>query len=239
MATDDPTTVSVILASHDRSQLLEVVVACFLQQRSVHRLELVILDDSLSPVSGWIRDTCDVVDVSRGMSLGEKLNIGASRSCGSILMKWDDDDFYGPGYVDRSVQALQTTGAQVVFAQPFLIFDATSGRLCLTDSTRCSGATLTLRRALWESVPFRAVQEATDSEFLLDVIDRSGTDACCGMNLDRDFIQLRHGKHLWTRMPDGRTVEAYIAECASARFSVEEVVGPIVLETWREAGSLR
>lgn len=154
-------------------------------------------------------------------------------------MKWDDDDFYGPRYVDRSVQALRNSDAQVVFAQPFLIFDATSRRLHQTDETRCSGATLTFRRTMWEQVPFRAVKEATDSEFLLDVIDRHGIGACRGVDLAEDFVQLRHGAHLWTRMPDGRPVEEYIAGCVPATTSVEDIVGPHVQEMWLEAGILR
>lgn len=232
-------TVSIVIASHDRPLLLEIAVACAHRQQSAHVLEVVVVDDSTRPIPGWIRDICDVIDVPRSTPLGDKLNIGIGRTTGSILMKWDDDDFYGPRYVDRSVRALRMTKAQVVFAQPFLVFDANSRRLHVTDETRCSGATLTFRRTLWEQVPFRAVDEATDSEFLLDVIDRRGADVCRGFDLTQDFVQLRHGTHLWTRMPDGQPVEEYVAGCVPASTPVEAIVGSRVKETWIEAGSLR
>lgn len=237
LAAEEAATVSIVVASHDRPALLEIAVACASRQQSARVLEVVVVDDSSLPIPDWIRDTCDVVQVPRSTPLGDKLNIGISRTTGSILMKWDDDDFYGPRYVDHLARALSVTNAQVVFAQPFLVFDANSRRLHLTDETRCSGATLTFRRTLWEQVPFRAVEEATDSEFLLDVIDRHGLGACRGVDLGENFVQLRHGTHLWTRMPDGRPVEEYVAECVRVAKPVEDIVGTRVQETWLGLGT--
>ena len=65
MTVVEPDTVSIVLASHDRSRLIEVEVDCFHQQQSVDRLELIVVDDSLTPSPGGVRDTCDVVGVPR------------------------------------------------------------------------------------------------------------------------------------------------------------------------------
>ncbi|WP_409295019.1 glycosyltransferase family 2 protein [Peribacillus sp. SCS-26] len=55
-------------------------------------------------------------------SLGECLNKGVEAASYDVIAKMDDDDYYGPGYLQESYDALKQTGADMVGKSSFYIF---------------------------------------------------------------------------------------------------------------------
>ena len=219
------------MATHDRPGLLRLAIGHFLRQRGVDA-ELIVVDDSAVPC--MIPDVRGIhlLRVEQGTPLGDKLNAAAERAQGYVLAKWDDDDYYGPRYLATMAAFLHRSRAKVVFAQPFLFYDLRTGTLRVSDEQRCSGATLTMSRHTWASTPFQPVSEAVDATFVLDMVAATGPEACAGLNVDGEFIQVRHDGHLWTHMPDGRPVSDYLAGCAASGLRVSGVVDRRTIEGW-------
>lgn len=223
--------ISVLMATHDRPLLLGLAIGHFLRQRDV-RAELIVVDDSEAPRDIPEDPRIRLLRVERGTPLGAKLNVAAERAEGYLLAKWDDDDYYGPGYLAKMTAFLRCSQAEVVFAQPFLFYDLIANILRVSDKQRCSGATLTMSRLTWASTRFRSVREAVDATFLLDIVAAAGPEACAGLNLGGEFIQVRHDGHLWQHMPDGKPVSDYLAECAVSDLRLGRVVDRRTLRGW-------
>ena len=226
-----PPDISVLMATHDRPEMLRLGIGHFLRQRDVHA-ELIVVDDSVVP--GRIPDVPGIrlLRVERGMPLGGKLNAAAERARGHVFAKWDDDDYYGPGYLATMAAFLRDSRAKVVFVQPFLCYDLIADTLRVSDGHRCSGATLTMARHTWATTPFPHVREAVDATFLLDVVTATGPESCAGLDVGGEFIQVRHDGHLWTHMPDGQPVSDYLTGCAISGLRLGEVVDRRTIEGW-------
>ena len=166
------------------------------------------------------------------MPLGGKLNAAAERARGYLFAKWDDDDYYGSGYLATMATFLRRSRARVVFVQPFLCYDLVADTLRVSDEHRCSGATLTMARHTWAATPFPQVREAVDATFLLDVITATGPESCAGLDVGGEFIQVRHDGHLWTHMPDGQPVSEYLTGCSVSELRLGEVVDRRTSEGW-------
>ena len=122
-----------------------------------------------------------VVPIDGHRTLGEGLNQACRRAGGDIVVKWDDDDFYGPDHVVDLVLALQYSGATIVGKGSEFVhldqLDVTIRRFvgnAETGSRSLAGGTLALRRdhlaaaGWWRRVP-RAVDQR-----LLDDVERIG-----------------------------------------------------------------
>jgi O-antigen biosynthesis protein len=219
------------MATHDRPEMLRLGIGHFLRQRGVHA-ELIVVDDSVVPCRIPDLPGVRLLRVDRGMPLGSKLNAAAEQARGHVLAKWDDDDYYGSGYLATMAAFLRRTEAKVVFVQPFLCYDLITGTLRVSDEHRCSGATLTMARHSWAATPFPQVREAVDATFLLDVVTATGPESCAGLDVGGEFIQVRHGGHLWTHMPDGQPVSDYLTGCAVSELRLGEVVDRRTIEGW-------
>jgi glycosyltransferase involved in cell wall biosynthesis len=104
--------VSVICPTFQREFHLRNAVAYYCEQRTDAELELLILDDS--PERGTFLD--DPYYRGRNirywhvpgarLSIGAKLNILQQRAEGDIIVRFDDDDYYAPDYVEKMVRFL-------------------------------------------------------------------------------------------------------------------------------------
>jgi glycosyltransferase involved in cell wall biosynthesis len=106
----DPVRVSVITPTYNRERFLPHLIACF-QSQTATGLELLILDDSTEPsrhATAAARQDPRIryVHSSRRLSIGEKRNRLVRESRGSVIVQFDDDDYYSPLYVERMLQHL-------------------------------------------------------------------------------------------------------------------------------------
>lgn len=230
--------VSVVLATRGRADLVRVALACFAAQTLTDR-ELILVRDEDEPAKGPLPNWTHVVLTSPRTPLGTKLNAGAASARGRLLAKWDDDDFYAPGYLAEMCKHMNEAATRVTFLQPFVLYEAVTGRLLRSDEARCSGATLVTTRETWHATPFRDRRRAVDSDFLLDVIASHGRASIRPRASDGvPFVQLRHDGHLWNRMPDGRSVNEWLGSLARVDLELEDVVGEEAASIWRARGHL-
>jgi len=98
--------VSVSLVTRDRPLFLEHALELIAaQDYPPDRYEVVLVDSSSPPVEALLRrwsvsehlgDRLRYFHIGRPLSIGEKRNFAVRQSRGSIVMQWDDDDYYGP-----------------------------------------------------------------------------------------------------------------------------------------------
>src|SRR5262245_42599025 len=102
-----PPLVSAILVTRDRPAFVRQALRCFAAQTYANR-ELIVVDDGAQSV----RSLCAKAPRVRyhrltvPTSTGTKLNLGIALAGGTILQKWDDDDFYGRRFLSLSVEHL-------------------------------------------------------------------------------------------------------------------------------------
>jgi glycosyltransferase involved in cell wall biosynthesis len=106
------TSVSVICPTYQRSAQLREMIGYYRAQTFNGALELLILDDSPEPseflANGQYRNA-GVRYIHRPgdrMSIGAKLNALMELARGDVLMRFDDDDYYAPAYVERMLELL-------------------------------------------------------------------------------------------------------------------------------------
>ena len=122
-----PTSVSVLLPTR-RPHQLGFALRQVARQRGVH-LELVLAThghhpdrpalDDFTRTSG-IPVTC--VEASEQTPFGDLLNEAARRSTGDVLLKMDDDDWYGPDFAADLLLARAYSGADVVGCPPEFVY---------------------------------------------------------------------------------------------------------------------
>jgi hypothetical protein len=107
-------------------------------------------------------------------SLGECLNDAAATSRGSVLAKWDDDDHYGPGYLEDAVNALRYTDAGIIVkACQFIYVESKNVTIIKRPGVEetyfdgdASGGSHVFQRRVWEDAPFPHRNRAVDVKFL-------------------------------------------------------------------------
>lgn len=113
--------VSVLTPTANRRKFIPAAITCFKNQTYPHnRMEWIILDDGTDKVKDLF-DAAGLPNV-RYVALpdGEKLPIGAKRNrmndmaTGDICVAWDDDDYYPPDRIRKSVTKLRSTTGQRV-----------------------------------------------------------------------------------------------------------------------------
>ncbi|WP_018653632.1 glycosyltransferase family 2 protein [Actinomadura flavalba] len=115
-----------------------------------------------------------LVEASADLPFGAALNLGAVRATGRYLLKWDDDDWYGPDFVADLLLAAHYANADVTgcFAQFIYLeeIDLTVYRPAGPSermSGTISGATLLTERSFFDAVGgFAPVPRSVDAVFL-------------------------------------------------------------------------
>ena len=98
--------VSVITPTYARDAFLPGLVACFAAQTYAN-LELLILDDSPRPSRHAFTDPrVRYTHVTERLTIGEKRNRLIAASSGQVIVHFDDDDYYAPGYVEWMLRQL-------------------------------------------------------------------------------------------------------------------------------------
>lgn len=107
---------------------------------------------------------------------GAVLNDAADRASGTVIAKWDDDDWYGPDHLADMLMARHYSSADLVGVTQDLVYlqelDVTVWRSYQTEkpSPDVVGSTIVIDRSLLDAVGgFRPLPRAIDSQLLLAV----------------------------------------------------------------------
>ena len=158
---------SVVLATR-RPTHLEFTLGQINRQRGVET-ELVLVAHDFSVDADWLRERfrgpCTTLSMPASANLGEVLNAGAQRAAGDVVVKMDDDDYYGPDFLLDLLLARHYSTAEVVGAAGEFIYfpeeDRTVRRQHASEtfSVSVAGGALTIgREHLREVGGFRSIR---------------------------------------------------------------------------------
>ncbi len=172
-----------------------------------------------------------ILELDAALSLGECLNRAASVTPASIVAKIDDDDHYGPAYLEDAVQALHYSGAAIVVKAAQFTYlagrDVTVLRRARQEETMLdgstAGATFVVRRGVWDAVRFPHRTRGEDIRFLRGA---RAVGAQVYASSRWEFCYVRRSGHTWTAAD-----ETFLAgaEPAWAGYQPERVEVPSLL----------
>lgn len=170
--------IAAIVVSHRPADVPSAVEAML---RQTHRSIEVIIGLHGAKPTPEIEDVAsradapvEVLTFDGNHTLGECLNLAASHTSAPLIAKIDDDDHYGPGYLEDSFHSLAYSRADVVGKGAHFTYlsnrDTTVLRRpgqeeMLIDGSP-NGATLVLKRAAWEETGFPHRPRHVDTGFL-------------------------------------------------------------------------
>ena len=135
-------------------------------------------------------------------SLGECLNEGAAMTSSPLLAKFDDDDLYGPWYLDEAVDELSRWKVDLVGKASQFVHLVESRQVVLFQPGRenvavgyVNGPTFVMRRSTWENVRFPHRRGRVDSIFVRGLKAIGGSIRSSSRF---EFVLVRHGsRHTW------------------------------------------
>ena len=225
--------VSCILATGNRVGFTRQAIRCFLRQ-TLADSELIVVDDGEESVGDLCAGLFRVrhIRLHKRTTLGRKLNLGIEQAAGSIIQKLDDDDFYAPEFLARSVAALESARDEhaLVTWDCFNVLIAGERVLHHSGHGWTTGGTLCFHRTLWEHQAFRDAPAQVDSFF---IEDHSPTlIRVCAPEL---YMLVRHGRNTWTRLSNGAPVDQHFGDLPAQR-RINEIVEPIDVEFYESLG---
>lgn len=110
----------------------------------------------------------EIVVVGDVGTVGEKRNMGASRSRGEIIAHWDDDDWSHPYRLERQVSALLESDAEICGFRCMVFWADDSGDEWLYEGAPdfLLGTSLVYRKDAWRKRPFEPLMVGEDLRFV-------------------------------------------------------------------------
>jgi glycosyltransferase involved in cell wall biosynthesis len=192
--------VSIVTPTHGRARLLPRLARCFARQ-SYPELELVVLDDSPEPAASFTQDprVRYVHDPVR-TSIGHKRNRLLELARGELVVHFDDDDLYAPGYVAAVVDKL--SGADFFTFSAWHLWRHADRSLWYWDTTRIAEPHFVVGGAPHESLrllyPAEGVAEPARRAFVENNLWGYGFSYAYRRDLARrvEFPDRDHGEDL-------------------------------------------
>jgi hypothetical protein len=120
-----------------------------------------------------------IVRLPGGLSLGSVCNELIRAASGTYVARMDDDDFYGPHYLEDQLRAFDYTEADVVGKWTrFILLESVPALGVIFPGTEhvygtpLCGGTLMMRRELCDEVRFADLTRGEDSRFVIDCAQR-------------------------------------------------------------------
>lgn len=198
-----------ILAASNRPDRLDSILQNY--QRQVHpRLELILLVNSDQYDLDEVRRKLEplpnarMFKVPESKTLADCLNLGLEHASGSFIAKFDDDDLYGAHYLSDLLLCTRFTDAAILGKRSYYVHLEASNQTALRFERNVHkavnfvhGATLLIKRKVFEKLRFTPVRQGTDT-----VLQRAA--ALHGFSIysadPYNFIHVRHADkttHTW------------------------------------------
>ncbi|MGA8994939.1 MAG: glycosyltransferase [Nocardioidaceae bacterium] len=163
--------------ARQRGVRVQVVLACHGHQPGPHAGLAGGLGEAGTGVSDLVR-----LDVPSATTFGDLLNQAAAAADGDLLLKMDDDDWYGPGFVSDLLLAREHSGADVVGTPPEFVYveplGVTVRRKDVSERFRSvvAGGTMLLGPETLRAVGgFRRMRRHVDAGLLQAVVAAGGS----------------------------------------------------------------
>jgi glycosyltransferase involved in cell wall biosynthesis len=165
--------VTCIMPTKDRRDLVSRSIRYFDRQDYPNR-ELLVVDDGDDPVGALVPVDPRIryVRLERRLVLGEKRNFACELARGSLIVHWDDDDWYAANRISYQVEQLQRRGADLCGPGRLLYFQPALARAWLyaypaaAPAQWLAGNGLCYRIEAWRERPFANVDVGEDTRFV-------------------------------------------------------------------------
>lgn len=169
-----------VVCSTNRTEHLANILENFRRQTYEPKELIVVLHGVGKTADGLRRQAEDmgirgisIVVMGEDHTLGDCLNAGIDASTGQYVAKMDDDDFYAPMYLVDLMYAFDYTDADIVGKHSYYVYLKDEDRLTIRLAGRehdyhqfVSGATMVIRRSVFDRVKFADKTVGEDSDFL-------------------------------------------------------------------------
>lgn len=163
--------VTCIMPTADREEFMLGAIQYFLKQDYPYK-ELVIIDDGIESAIRLIPNLYSIryFYLKHSKNIGAKRNLACDKAAGSIIIHFDDDDWYAPDWVSHQVSILLKSDADICGLNKIQYYSVrTDTKYWITESPnskRLSGATLAYRKSFWKKHKFKDLQIGEDDDFL-------------------------------------------------------------------------
>lgn len=152
--------ISVITPTFERADLLPRIYGCFARQ-TVADIEWIVIDDS--PVrSEFMATLADPRVRYRHLperaSTGRKRNIAVDAAAGDIIAHFDDDDYYGPRYLEVMTECMANEGADFCKLASFFLYSRVLDQYGYWDLRQQDGINF-----VWSNDPEITITDITTS----------------------------------------------------------------------------
>jgi hypothetical protein len=167
-----------VIACTNRQAFVPNIIENFHRQTLIEKELILIVNSSVMEVDITEHK---ILRFPEEVSLGACLNQGGSVAHYDYVTKMDDDDYYGPEYLNEAYETLVRTGADMVGKSSFYIYFKKNHELRLYNPNRenrwivnngpykssyfFSGATLTFKKKILDKIHFPEVNVGEDSGF--------------------------------------------------------------------------
>ncbi|SHG10863.1 glycosyltransferase family 2 protein [Pedobacter caeni] len=164
--------VSCIMMTKDLKTFHTYTIKLFLAQ-DYDNLELIILDDGKSAAPELISSykKLKYFYIDSKMSTGAKKNMACGMARGSLILHWNDQDWYADDWIKYQVSSLLTSGADISGLNLVRIYALDDRRFITNKNVEKNnswlyGATMIYKKPVWENNKFLEVHCGEDEDFL-------------------------------------------------------------------------
>ena len=169
--------VSCITPTANREKYIPLAIRYFLSQDYANA-ELIIIDDGNQSVAGLIpadpRIKYFYADAIG--TIGTKRNYACEKARGDIIVHWDDDEWYAPDWITRTVNYLLNADADITGLEYISYYSPVTDTFWKgsvknrNNPSRAhqwlNGPTIAYWKKFWASHPFQDLQKGEDDEFV-------------------------------------------------------------------------
>lgn len=146
-------TVSCLLVTSDRRELLKQSLECYAKQLipDSWEIELITIDNGKDSIRDLIAPWSGVyTHIPEKMNHGQLMNEAFKAATGEFAIVWDDDDLYAPNRIEKQVNAVISSGRDAAGTGKLIYFYDRNKRAWLYDNSRVLSYSPTLR---WIGAP--------------------------------------------------------------------------------------
>lgn len=160
------------MPTYNRRAFVPQAIMYFLRQDYAEK-ELIIIDDGTDNISDLIPDipTIRYYRLEKKITLGAKMNLACSYANGSIVVNWDDDDWYASWRISYQVAAMNQPGSGVCGINNLFYLDTKNKegfRYIYPSHQRVwlLGSSLCYTKELWNRNKFADINVGMDGLFV-------------------------------------------------------------------------
>lgn len=198
-----------IIASTNKPKYMNNIFDNYKRQNYKNKELIIILNNNKIDIERWKKEkekyeNIRVFQIDENEDLSDCINFGVSKSSADLIAKFDDDDYYGPNYLNEAIEAITSTKAGVVGKSKYYAYFEDINKTGLRKkgsenkyTNYIHGPTLVMKRSIIEEFKFINMSQGADQQFLKDCAKNGIKIHSTSI---KNFVYFRHSSlehHTW------------------------------------------